>query len=73
MEPEHVVKAAEASRELTELLAELGFRRVSELVSVETVETSETSRVLLRLSPADIRELISLLSRGRLNEQKPSR
>jgi hypothetical protein len=69
MEPDDVVKAAEASRELIELLAELDFRRVSEWVSVETVEKAETSRVVLRLSPADARTLLGLLRRGRSDEQ----
>jgi hypothetical protein len=69
MKPDDVVKAADVSRELVELLAELGFRRVSELVSVETVDVAEESRVVLRLSPADARELLGLLRKGRSNEQ----
>jgi hypothetical protein len=73
MEPKAVVEAAQASRELVELLAELGFRRVNELVSVETVDTAEVSRVVLKLSPFDVRELLGALRKGRLYEQQSAR
>jgi hypothetical protein len=73
MEPKAVADAAQASRELVELLAELGLRRVNELVSIETVETKEVSRVVLRLSPFDVRELLGALRKGRFYEQQSAR
>jgi hypothetical protein len=72
-EPKAVAEAAQASRELVELLAELGFRRVNELVSVETVETKEVSNVVLRLSPFDVRELLDALRKDRFYEQQSVR
>jgi hypothetical protein len=72
MEPQHAAEAAKVSREMVELLAELGFRRVSELVSVETVETTEVSKIVLRLSPADAQTLLGLLRKGGFNEHQPA-
>jgi hypothetical protein len=69
MEPKDVADAAQASRELVEVLAELGFRRVTEWVSVEAVDTAEVSRVVLKLSPFDARELKGMLLKGRFDEQ----